>query len=109
MNLEPVYYFCFCCGWTKLDFKPYANCPSIPVDTSHLTPPYRKHWGAPSYGVCPCCGYEFGNDDEPERDVPGISFEQARSEWIHEENAQWLDSDKKPKNWDLEKQIKVFV
>jgi rubredoxin len=35
----------------------------------------------PSYEVCPNCGFEFGNDDNPGTEA-GVSFEQYRTEWV---------------------------
>jgi len=45
-----------------------------------LTPPYEDLLGSPSYEVCPNCGFEFGNDDNPGTAAPS-SFEDYRAEW----------------------------
>jgi len=56
-------YTCPCCGWGNLDQKPYKRWPDrLPVDAM---PPYEDSFGAASYEVCRCCGFEFGNDDNP--------------------------------------------
>jgi hypothetical protein len=36
--------------------------------------------GQASYEVCPCCGFEFGNDDNPGMAEP-VSFDEYRAEW----------------------------
>lgn len=51
---------------------------------------------APSYEVCPCCGFEPGFDSE---------YEAYRQTWI-KNGAKWFIPDKKPGNWDLYKQLK---
>jgi hypothetical protein len=45
-----------------------------------LVPPYEALLGRPSYEVCPSCGFEFGNDDNPGIGEPD-SFESYRREW----------------------------
>jgi rubredoxin len=45
-----------------------------------LVPPYEDQLGRPSYEVCPNCGFEFGNDDNP-GNAPPSSFEEYREEW----------------------------
>jgi hypothetical protein len=58
--------------------------------------PYGKG-GEPSYEVCPCCGFEFGfNRDE--------NYRLFRQKWI-ENGANWFIADKKPKRWDLRRQL----
>jgi len=59
--------------------KPYAVWP--PPSDVELRPPYYKQLGNPSYMVCPRCGYEFGQDDNPWADEVGISFAEHRVEW----------------------------
>lgn len=69
---------CPVCGAEELTAKPYETWP--PPEDVHLTPPYEDHLGRPSYGVCPNCGFEFGNDDNPGT-AAGLSFEDYRIEW----------------------------
>jgi hypothetical protein len=76
-------YICPICGYDKLDEKPYDND------------------GNPSYEICPCCGFEFGFDDESE----GKSFEGYREEWLHN-GVEWFDLKLKPKDWNLKTQLK---
>ena len=48
-------YTCPICGFDKLCFKPYDEK------------------GTPSCEICPCCGFEIGCDDFPEKKKPLIS------------------------------------
>ncbi len=57
----------------------------------------------PSYKVCPCCGYEFGNDDEPGTSLPS-TFEAFIADW-KAEGMRWFDPSKRPVEWSLEKQL----
>ncbi|MBB6401913.1 transcription elongation factor Elf1 [Methanococcus maripaludis] len=75
-------YICPVCGYDKL-----------------LEEPYDKDKN-PSYEICPCCGFEFGFDDEDQ----GHTFEEYREKWI-ENGMEWFDKSKKPLNWDFKKQM----
>lgn len=70
---------CPVCGSEELTAKPYATWP--PPGGLTLSPPYEDLLGRPSYEVCPNCGYEFGNDDNPGT-APPSSFEEYRDEWL---------------------------
>lgn len=70
---------CPVCGANELAKPPYATWP--PPDSVQLVPPYENTLGAPSYEVCPTCGFEFGNDDNPGTARP-VSFEKYRDEWV---------------------------
>jgi hypothetical protein len=70
---------CPVCGAEELTVKPYQQWP--PTPGAVLSPPYEDHLGPPSYEVCPSCGFEFGNDDNPGTSVPA-SFEEYREEWV---------------------------
>ena len=69
---------CPVCGSKELTAQPYAIWP--PPPDAVYGPPYEDHLGDPSYEVCPNCGFEFGNDDNPGT-APGVSFEEFRAEW----------------------------
>jgi hypothetical protein len=79
---------CPVCGSAELTKRPYETWPP-PEDVS-LAPPYEDSLGMPSYEVCPNCGFEFGNDDNPGTAAPS-SFEQYRVEW-ESEGRQRFDS-----------------
>lgn len=95
-------YICPCCGYDKLLFKPYEKDIAFPLD-NNLSIPYSKHLGEPSYGVCECCGYEYGNDDEPGTS-DGLTFFQFLKKWINN-GCKWFNPTKKPADWNLEKQL----
>lgn len=67
------------CRSVELVTKPYEVWP--PPDELLLSPPYEDLLGRPSYEVCPSCGFEFGNDDNPGT-AAAASFERYRAEWI---------------------------
>jgi len=69
---------CPVCDYEHLKHPPYETWP--PPPNLALSPPYEDLLGAPSYEVCPRCGFEFGNDDNPGTGEPE-SFEDYRREW----------------------------
>lgn len=72
-------YACPVCNFVGLWSKPYATWP--PPEGIPLTPPYTDQLGTPSYEVCPSCGFEFGNDDDPGDGAEPDSFESYRARW----------------------------
>ena len=58
--------------------------------------PYDEH-GAPSYEICPCCGFEFGFEETGEQ-------ARFREDWIRK-GAPWFMPEQKPAGWDLQKQL----
>ena len=70
---------CQVCGSEELTAKPYDQWP--PPEGMSLTPPYEDQLGRPSYEVCPNCGFEFGNDDNPGGTAHCSSFEEYREDW----------------------------
>ena len=94
---------CPCCGFEGLKGSAYE---SLPADTIVRggEPPYSVFLGMPSYEVCPCCGYEFGFDDEPGTSEPQ-SFEQYLADWTRK-GCKWFDENNKPIGWSIENQIK---
>lgn len=66
-----------------------------------IEPPYDKN-GNGSYIICPCCGFEFGYDDYPDKEKSIIDW---RNNWI--ENGYIWFSEKKapPINWNPQKQL----
>jgi hypothetical protein len=64
-------------------------------------PLYNKK-GIPDVSlICACCGFQPGYDD----DELGNTFESYRVEWI-QSGAKWFREEDKPKQWDLNKQLK---
>jgi hypothetical protein len=63
-------------------------------------------WGndgkTPSYEICPCCGCEFGFDDDGHASTDPKHY---RKEWI-DSGTKWNVSRNKPKNWNFKEQMK---
>lgn len=82
-------YTCPVCSFAGLESPPYATWPP-PADVV-LEPPYEDVLGLPSYEVCPRCGFEFGNDDNPGTAEPS-TFEAYRDVWIAD-GRRWFDEE----------------
>ncbi|WP_154890075.1 hypothetical protein [Longibaculum muris] len=76
-------YICPICGYDKL-----------------LEPPYDEY-NNPSYEICPCCGFEYGFDDQDQN----FDFIAYRENWLLS-GAKWFLPQEKPDNWDLSAQLK---
>lgn len=85
---------CPVCGDGQLTAKPYEIWP--PPGGLELSPPYEDLLGRPSYEVCPRCGFEFGNDDNPGTSSPD-SFESYYADWVAR-GQPWFDPDYE-KDW----------
>jgi len=95
-------YTCPCCGYFGLSVPAYAALPVPPwVDLG--LPPYARAYGPPSYEVCVCCGFEFGNDDEPGT-ATGSTFTAYLREWIAT-GCNWFNPEKCPSGWSLDFQL----
>jgi GMP synthase-like glutamine amidotransferase len=95
--------FCPCCGYKSLDLPAWDGLTN-PVSAQGRKPPYSQYFGEPSYEVCPCCGFEFGNDDEPEMGVAGDSLEHSFERW-YRKGCSWFDPNKEPSGWSVKKQL----
>jgi hypothetical protein len=95
-------YYCPCCGWPGLDAPPYKELDGMCLIRG-FAPPYVDHFGWPSYEVCACCGFEYGNDDDP-GDAPGHSFEQSFENFVAR-GYKWQRPRQMPPQWTLEKQL----
>lgn len=100
-ELQRIVHSCPCCGFDGLSAASYARIPKFP--RRDLPPPYAQHFGLPSYEVCSCCGFEFGNDDDPGTSKP-VTFEAYLEDWVRD-GAQWFDASNRPSNWSLENQL----
>jgi hypothetical protein len=80
-------YTCPVCGYDGLTTAPYELWP--PPEAAELRPPYEDILGRPSYEVCPECGFEFGNDDNPGTGEP-TSFDEYRRDW-ESRGRPWFD------------------
>jgi hypothetical protein len=97
-----IMFICPCCGYDGLEVQAFENAIDLPVP-EEIKPPYSLHFGIPSYEVCNCCGFEFGNDDEPGAAEPE-SFRSYLNNWIVG-GARWFDPALQPLNWSLQAQL----
>ena len=74
---------CPVCGWPELQEPP------------------RGETGAASFELCPCCGFEFGFDD----DDRGLTYEQARARWVAGGMQWWSSSRPAPAGWNAVQQL----
>ncbi len=80
-------YTCPVCGWPELQESP------------------RSPTGAASFELCPCCGFEFGYDDDDQ----GVTYEEARARWIAGGMKWWSTTRSAPEDWDPVKQITAVL
>lgn len=76
-------YVCPVCGWPELHEAP------------------RSTSGAASFELCPCCGFEFGYDDDDQ----GLTYEQARTRWMGGGMKWWSTTRPPPEGWDAAQQL----
>jgi len=79
------------------------TCHTCPVCgfTGLYEPPYDAR-GYGSYEICPACGFEFGLDDDPEREPASRAW---RERWVAA-GCPWFSSARKPpEGWDPAKPI----
>ncbi len=103
MDIATHKFVCPCCGYQELDRPPYERM-GLPPWLGHGTPPYSLRYGTPSYDVCACCGFEFGNDDEPGT-APPETFAAYLCRWIAG-GCDWFTPNRKPEGWSLKEQLK---
>lgn len=61
--------------------------------------PWGEDGKSPTLELCPCCGVQFGVDDDT-IDIVKV----YRAKWINE-GAKWLIKDQKPEQWNIEEQL----
>lgn len=63
----------------------------------HLKEGPYDEFGCSTFEICPCCGFEFGFDDDSE----GYSYDSYREKWI-KQGAPWFSDniENKPYPWD---------
>jgi hypothetical protein len=67
----------------------------------HLHLPPRSESGGASFELCPCCGFEFGFDDDDE----GLTYEAARARWVAAGMPWWSLSRAVPDDWNPAQQL----
>lgn len=102
METAAIKHYCPCCGFADLSAPAYRLLGSPPWP-NHGPPPYELRYGLPSYDVCYCCGFEFGNDDNPGTSAP-VTFEAYRATWIAD-GCPWFDASKRPSGWLADEQM----
>ena len=100
-------FYCPVCGYHNLGMKPYKSIIYDIKILENVKPPYEMIFDEASYEVCDCCGYEFGNDDNPGTSSP-ISFEEYRNEW-QISGCKWFKEVKRPINWNFNDQMKKYI
>lgn len=76
-------HLCPVCGWPELADPPYDEA------------------GHGSYEICPCCGFEFGYDD----DAQGETHSQYRARWIAGGMQWWSRNRPEPIGWEPARQL----
>ena len=74
------------------------KCPVCHYDGLY-TPAYTEK-GNPSDEICPCCGFQFGLDDYPNKEE---CQEKWRKKWIEDGSKWWADEC--PVDWNPQKQL----
>ena len=69
-------------------------CPVCGYD--RLPEPPHDEQGCPTYVVCPCCGFEFGFDDDSE----GHTYSTYWQHWI-DQGFPFFNAKKRPANWNI--------
>lgn len=64
-------------------------------------PAYDAH-GCASFGICPCCGTEFGYDDATR------THAELRAKWIANGMNWWSRTSRPTADWDPLRQLRVF-
>ncbi len=66
-----------------------------------LTEPPVDVTGSPTYSICPCCGVQFGADDQEHTHV------ELRREWIQGGAQWWSQNQPPPDGWNADTQLKA--
>lgn len=83
MASEPMEYQCPVCGYPGLNETPYDK------------------YGCPLYGICPCCGTEFGYDDSL------TAHSDLRKKWLTSGSKWWSTATLPPRNWNPTEQLRA--
>lgn len=82
--------------------KPASPSHSCPVcGFARLAEAPRSPSGGASYEICPCCGFQFGYDD----DARGVTYLTHREQWIQGGLKWWSRGQPAPANWDPQAQL----
>lgn len=64
-------------------------------------PAYDEEYGYPSDEICPCCGFQFGLDDYPNKNK---GIQKWRENWIRK-GSLWYSKSRIQPNWNLTEQL----
>lgn len=64
-----------------------------------LEPPWGEDGLTPTFEICPCCGVEFGYEDNNV-----LSTRKFRKEWVAN-GKKWFSLNEKPPDWQFKEQI----
>lgn len=73
---------------------------------NNLTEPPYDPMGRGSFEICPCCGFEFGCDDFPDKTS---AFTRWRNNWILAGCPWFSTSRKPPENWNPQLQLRQVI
>ncbi len=76
------------------------TCPVCNYDRLFKSP-YSKN-GSGSYEICPCCGFQFGYDDYPNKEETQVKW---RKNWIRDKYPWYSKTRLPPDDWNPKKQI----
>jgi len=77
--------------------------PTCPVcGYLELKEPPRGASGGGSYEICPCCGFQFGVDDDDRE----LTYDEARKRWVAAGMPWFSKSRMAPPKWSAENQLK---
>ncbi len=79
-------------------------CPICFYD-SLFEPPYSSK-GSGSYEICPCCGFQFGYDDYPNKED---QIKEWRQKWISNGYPWFSKKRKPPADWNPIEQLKDYI
>lgn len=78
---------CLVCGYPDLEHAP------------------RGREGGGSFEICPCCGYQYGVDDDDRQVTP----EAWRAGWVKEGMLWWSRGIAAPEGWDARAQLRTVI
>lgn len=84
----------------KTSAAPRHSCPVCGYPDLQEAP--RSRSGGGSYEICPCCGFQFGVDD----DDRGVTPEKHRAQWIQGGMVWFSRSIPPPRGWDPRSQLR---
>src|SRR3990167_3593913 len=96
-------HYCPCCGFYGLNTPAYERLGDPPFSIPG-PPPYSQWFGPGSYDICPCCGFEYGFDDEPGGSAEPHTFDTYFQEWF-KGGCNWFTPAIKPSGWSIDAQL----